>query len=338
MIGILENQGVGSIARTRGRYFFVVMSAVFPIIVALGFVPDYQMVAAGELKVPWILHVHGAIMTGWLVIFFAQSLLVANANVKRHRQLGQTGFVFGVLVLLSLAVIIARALIVNNPPMPDAQFDILFIQLYLLILFGVFFTSGMLLRKKPAAHKRLLLLATVVVLQAAVDRIRFLPGLQEALYPRFLYLDALLIPLLLYDWVTLGRIHRVTWSGILLVCLMQTGIVFGWGSPGWHRFWYNAITPFVERAVEIRLSDAQSDLLIGNYGDRKWHVTISREAGKIYFQMPGQPKWELGAASDTTLFNKTVNWKLNFVKGPDGKVKKLINDEIFRVWELPKMP
>jgi hypothetical protein len=134
------------------------------------------------------------------------------------------------------------------------------------------------------------------------------------------------------------HINRSTWIGALLICVVQIGIVLGWGSPVWHRFWYNAITPFVERVAEVRLSDAQSDPLIGKYGDKKWHLTISHDAGKLYMLLPGEPKMELGAASDTSLFVKVMNWKLNFVKSPDGKVTKLINDQVFTVWEVPKMP
>ncbi|NIJ54440.1 hypothetical protein [Dyadobacter arcticus] len=325
--------------KRTGRYFFVAMAIVFPILVMLGFVPDYQMIASGQIKVHWFLHVHGVIMTAWLGIFLAQSLLIANDNVKRHRQLGQIGFIFGILVWISLVIITVRALIVNNPPEADGQFDILFIQLQGLVLFGIFFTWGMWVRKKNiGAHKRLLLLATVIILQAAVDRIRFLPGLQYAIFIRFLYLDLLLIPLFIYDWISVRRIHRMTLLGTLLICVVQAGITFGWGSPVWHRFWYNAITPLVERLPEVNLDNAQSDLLIGHYGDAKWHLTVSRNAGKLYLQLPGQDKWELGATSETQLFVRIMNWKLNFVKGPDGKVEKLINDQIFTVWEVPKMP
>ncbi|MEO6285728.1 MAG: hypothetical protein ABIN80_31360 [Dyadobacter sp.] len=335
---LLENKGSKHIALGKGRFFFVSMAILFPILVALGFVPDYQLIASGQIKVHWFLHVHGLIMTAWLGIFLAQSLLVANGNVKRHRQLGQTGFILGILVWISLVIITVRALIVNNPPEADGQFDILFIQLQGMVLFGLFFAWGMWIRKKnAAAHKRLLFLATAILLQAAVDRIRFLPGLQNALYIRFLYLDLLLIPLFVYDWISLKRIHLMTWFGSVLICAVQAGIVVGWGSPVWHRFWYNSITPWVERVIEVKLSTAQSDQLIGNYGDAKWHLTISSTAGKLYMQLPGQEKLELGAASDTSLFVKVTNWKLNFVKAPDGKVTKLINDQIAFVWEVPKM-
>ncbi|MPR37204.1 hypothetical protein [Salmonirosea aquatica] len=333
----LKNTGSKSISIRKGRYFFVSMAILFPILAALGFIPDYQMFAQENIKLHWFLHVHGLIMTAWLGIFLALTLLVAKDNVKRHRQLGQTGFVFGILVWLSLLGITVRALIVNNPPEPGGQFDILFIQLYLLVLFGIFFAWGILVRKQAAAHKRLLLLATLIVIQAGIDRIRFLPGLQTAVFVRFIYLDILLIPLFIYDWLSLRRFHLITWVGTLLIVIFQTSITLSWGSPGWHHFWYAAITPFVERVPEIELADVKTDLLLGNYGDQKWHLTVSREAGKLYLQLPGNPKWELGAASETDLFLKADNWKLHFVKGPDGKVTKLVNDQIFKVWEVPRM-
>lgn len=335
---LLENTNPKSTTIRKGRYFFVSMAILFPILVALGFVPDYQMFAQENIQLHWFLHVHGLIMTAWLGIFLAQTLLIAKDNVKLHRQLGPIGFVFGILVWLSLVGITVRALIVNNPPEGSGQFDILFIQLYLLVLFGIFFACGMLVRKQAAAHKRLLLLATLIVIQAGIDRIRFLPGLGLAIFVRFIYLDILLIPLFIYDWLSLRRIHFVTWFGTSVIVVFQIAITLSWGSPAWHHFWYNAITPFVERLPEIKLTDAQSGLLLGNYGDQKWHLTVSQEAGKLYLQLPGNPKWELGAASETDLFLKADNWKLHFVKGPDGKVTKLVNDQVFKVWEVPRMP
>lgn len=321
----------------RDRYFFVAMAILFPILVLLGFVPDYQIILSGQVKVHWFTHVHGVIMSAWLGVFLAQTILVAKGNVTFHRQLGLFSVGLGVLVWLTMGVVTFRALIGNNPPMADGQFDILFIQLYGMLLFGGFFVWGILVRQNGAAHKRLLLLATLVIMQAAIDRIRFLPGIQAGVFPRFLYLDALLIPLFIYDWMILRRIHKITGLGLLLIGSLQVGIVLGWESPAWHQFWFNRIAPFVEKVVEVKLSDEQSDPLLGDYGDKTWHMTLSRVDGKLYLQLPGQPRLELGAISDTKLFVRTINWKLLFVKEPDGRVTKVINDQISIVWEAKRL-
>ncbi|QMU28148.1 hypothetical protein [Adhaeribacter radiodurans] len=302
-----------------------------------GFLPDYQDLLSGKVKVHWFGHVHGAIMTTWLAVFLTQAILAARGNLKFHRKLGLLSLGLGIIVWLTMGVVTFRALISNNPPLADSQFDILFIQLYGLILFGLFFSWGMWMRKNATSHKRLLLLATLITMQAAIDRIRFLPGIHMALFPRFLYLDALLIPLFFYDWLTLRRIHKTTWLGTLFIVLLQVGIVMGWESPAWHRFWFNSISPFVEQVVEVKLNDVQADLLVGDYGDKNWHMTINREDNKLYLKLPEQPKWELGATSDTKLFVRTINWKLLFVKGADGQVTKVVNDQIAFVWEVKRL-
>jgi hypothetical protein len=321
----------------RGRYFFVAMAILFPILVLLGFVPDYQVILSGQVKVHWFTHVHGVIMTAWLGVFLTQTILVARGKLTLHRQLGLLSIGLGGLVWLTMGLVTFRALIGNNPPMADGQFDILFIQLYGMLLFGGFFAWGILVRQNGAAHKRLLLLATLVIMQAAVDRIRFLPGIQAGLFLRFLYLDALLIPLFIYDWLTLRRIHKITGLGLLLIGSLQVGIVLGWGAPEWHRFWFNRISPFVEKVVEVKLSNTQIAPLLGNYGDKTWHMTVSHADGKLYLTLPDQPRLELGAVSDTSLFVRTINWKLLFVKGPDGRVTKVINDQISIVWEAKRL-
>jgi hypothetical protein len=65
--------------------------------------------------------------------------------------------------------------------------------LYGISIFGLFFTSGILARKNAAVHKRLLFFATLVLMQAAIDRTRFLPGMGTSVYIAFAYLDSLLI-------------------------------------------------------------------------------------------------------------------------------------------------
>ena len=70
------------------RYFFVIMACIFPILVVLGFTPDYQLISSGAVYVHWFLHVHGAIMTSWILVFLAQAVLAASGNLKFHRKLG----------------------------------------------------------------------------------------------------------------------------------------------------------------------------------------------------------------------------------------------------------
>jgi uncharacterized membrane protein YozB (DUF420 family) len=319
------------------RYFFVAMASLFPIMAVIGFTPDYQAISAQGLEVYWFLHVHGAIMVSWLLVFLAQAILAAKGNLKFHRKLGPISVVLGALVFLSIGIAIVHAKIAYSPPVGDLDaWGILSQQLYGFILFGLLFTWGILARKNAAVHKRLLLLATLVLIQAAVDRIRFLPGINEALYVRFIYLDALLIPLFIYDLLTIRHIHKITMIGTACIIFFQLAVIMAWGSPVWNKLAYSLFAPFMEQQVEIKLADAQTDPVLGYYGDKKWKMSITRTGGKLYLQLPNVPKFEMAAISETEWFLKTTTWRISFIKSPDGSITKIVNKQPNITWEMPR--
>src|SRR3954452_15698522 len=71
------------------HYFFVVMASIFIIMAVVGFGQDYQLIYTQHLSIWWFGHVHGALLTVWLLIFLFQTILAAKGNFKFHRQLGQ---------------------------------------------------------------------------------------------------------------------------------------------------------------------------------------------------------------------------------------------------------
>jgi hypothetical protein len=316
------------------RYFFVIMACVFPILVVVGFTPSYMMVYSGVATLHWFAHVHGAIMSSWLLVFLVQSVLAAKGNLKFHRRLGLFSVGLGALVWLCMVSASIRGRLAYYFPKEDDVWDVLLIELYASSLFAIFFTWGILVRKNAAAHKRLILLATIIIMTAAVDRIQFLPVAGSML--RLPYLDALLIPLFIYDLATLKRIHNITLIGTAFIIVLQISITLLWGNPGWHTIAFNAWKPFVTAPVEVTLSDAEVAPLLGDYGDDNWHVKIEKIDGKVYFLMPGIPKKELGGTSPTEMFMRTMAWKMEFMKDADGKVTKIINTQPNIRWELQR--
>jgi hypothetical protein len=317
------------------RYFFVAMACLFPILVVIGFTPDYQDIRSGSIY--WFLHVHGAIMSSWILVFLTQTILAARGNFQFHKKLGLISVGLGVLVLLTISIAIIHAKIAYSPPQGDDDaWGILSLQLYGMILFGLLFTWGMLVRKNAAAHKRLLLLATLILMQAAVDRIRFLPGIGTALYVRFIYLDVLLIPLFIYDLLTVRRLHKITIIGVGCILFLQFAVQMAWGSPAWNKFAFNRFAPFMEQPVEIKLSDAQIDPVLGYYGDKKWKLAVFRDGGKVYLKLPDVPKFEMAATSETEWFLKVTTWRISFIKSADGRVTKIINKQPNLTWEVSR--
>ncbi|MDB5276417.1 MAG: hypothetical protein JWR61_1372 [Ferruginibacter sp.] len=224
----------------KGRYFFVTMAGLFPVIALAGFIPSYVAMRAGEFNIHWSAHVHGVLMLGWLIVYIMQSWLALKGNFKFHRALGLYAVVLGIIIWCSMGIASAHALIGNAVPADSFLFDILLVQLYIMQVFGFFFTWGILVRKNAEAHKRLLFLATLVLTQAAIDRMPWLQAGSRA----FICLDLMLIPLFIYDWITLKRIHPVTWVGLLVYVAAQVAVIVTFGSTAWHTFWFNLVSKF----------------------------------------------------------------------------------------------
>ena len=313
------------------------MAVVFIAITALGFVPQLVFIHAQKIHLHWFTHVHGAVMTGWLSLFFAQAVLAARGQLKYHKRLGLFSVGWGLVVWVTMVVVTLSALIRNNPPELSGEFNTFALTLAAIVLFGWFFTWGIRSRKNAAVHKRLVFFAMLPLMSAGIDRIDFLPALQSAYFVRFIYLDLLLIPLAVYDFVTVRRIHRITLLGAACMVVSQGIVVGAAASPAWHRFVYRALTPFVERLPEVSLTDAQTDPLLGDYGGKDWKMTVSRDGGKLYLQMPTLPKWELGTYSATELFLKTDAVKLTFAKDPQGAVTKVVVTQPDKTWEAARV-
>jgi len=248
------------------------MAILFPVITFIGFYPSYRDFEAGILKIHWLTHIHSTVMTSWLLLYLTQTLLAATGNIKIHRRLGPFAFVLGILVFMFMGIVSFHILIVNHPPEGSFLFSLLIGNFFEMLSFALFFTWGMLLRKKNAgAHKRLITLATITLMVAAIDRMKLnnlLPSFGiEAFNPTFIYVDILLIPLLLHDLITLRRIHKFTWLCIAILIFLQVISSNVSGSPSWHKFLFKATAPLMEKEkdIEIKLTDAQSAPLLGDY-------------------------------------------------------------------------
>jgi hypothetical protein len=85
-------------------------------------------------------------------------------------------------------------------------------------------------------HKRMMLLATLMPLSAAIDRIaqRWLPTNFPTGYEgEYAYLLLWLAPLLIYDVVRRGRLHRAYWIALLCLAPFAFATHLLWGSPRW---------------------------------------------------------------------------------------------------------
>src|SRR5207244_4681037 len=133
--------------------------------VAAGFAPTYYLkplFAAPAL--PLSIHIHGALFTTWVLLFVAQTSLVAANRTDLHRRLGVVGAVLAItMVATGTAVAIGSARMARPALGVLARASPLFvlvIPLASVVVFTILVGLGLYYRRRADAHKRLMLLAT----------------------------------------------------------------------------------------------------------------------------------------------------------------------------------
>jgi uncharacterized membrane protein YozB (DUF420 family) len=151
-------------AQRRGRFFFVVMAATVIAAVFSGFEPTFYFRGFHAQARPMsvLLHVHGIVFSVWVVLFLAQTLLIARGNYRWHRRLGWAlaGVAAAMIVLVILAMVEELRRVNGFPPPPLA----LALSAFDILVFGVLVGSALYLRRLPEWHKRLMISATIVLL------------------------------------------------------------------------------------------------------------------------------------------------------------------------------
>ena len=79
--------------RQYERYFFSGMAVLILGTVFLGFAKTYFLAGVFRAPLPsWVIHIHGAAFTSWILLLIMQTSLVSVGRVDVHRRLGMVGF------------------------------------------------------------------------------------------------------------------------------------------------------------------------------------------------------------------------------------------------------
>jgi hypothetical protein len=203
------------------RIFFVTMTALAFAIVFVGFAPTFYLKEFFDTPpLKPLVHVHGVAFTLWPVLVVTQVLLIRRGNYALHRTLGTVG-----MIIVAVMVITGYMVIFGKPRPTEAARAFIFTPMLDLIIFPALVAAGIRFRRDAAKHKRLMYLATFFTVGAGMRRVLGLLGIEASMdmgwWPfslGFTMLFVLLLaPLLIYDAVTLRRIHPVTLLGIGIV-------------------------------------------------------------------------------------------------------------------------
>ncbi|PZR32109.1 hypothetical protein [Caulobacter segnis] len=197
------------------RGFFIVMAVVVALVVAAGFGPSYAA-SLPPPGLPFWVHLHGAAMTAWIILFGVQAWLIGQRNLRLHKTLGWLSISL-VLAIIPLGFA-TNLLAIQRGAVPPffRPVDMMAADLLDVSLFAGLFASAVLMRRKAAWHKRLMLCATILLTWPAVARLIPLRalGLSQIIPASITIVIALALIGPLYDLATRRRIHPAYFWGV----------------------------------------------------------------------------------------------------------------------------
>ena len=223
--------------RRRTRRFYVGMAIAITVTVFAGFSRSYFLKSwYGAPELSGLLHVHGLVFTAWVLFFLSQAVLVATGRTYLHRRMGIAGAVLAALVVIvGTAVAITRAKTGVSPIPGVTALGFLAIPLFDMVVFAVLVSAGIYFRHRAEPHKRLMTLSMISLLAAPIARMTFLP-LPPGPPTFFGLADLFIVPIVVYDLSTRGKVHPATiWGGLLIVASQPLRLMIS-GTAPWLAF------------------------------------------------------------------------------------------------------
>ena len=229
------------LVRTRShvvadRRFYLAMAIAGACLIFTGFARSYYLKSHFPLspKLSFLVHVHGAVFTAWILYFILQTALIAVRKPALHRRLGYTGALLGSAVIVLGLLVSFTAMRLNHGTSFIPPATVFLVGLVDMLTFGLFFILGWVRRRDREAHQRLMLLAVIAgLLGAPMGRI---VGYGVPIPVVSIINFAFLFAGPIYDLVTRRRIHPVYIYGCLFALVTFTPLRFAVGAtPQWQR-------------------------------------------------------------------------------------------------------
>ena len=210
-------------------------SLVFLVLVFWTFARTYYLKSFfGTPPLSALLHIHGAAMTGWVVLLVVQTSLIATKRVQWHRRLGLLGVAWAPLVVIvgSITTLHAAAREVRgHTNFAASQAIITSLDLLQMLFFGCFVAIAIWQRRRSDYHKRLMLLTIACMLPDALARLP-VPFMTQATETELnqrimLGLDLFIVVCVGLDTLWHRRLHPAFgWGALLFVGAFHLALYF----------------------------------------------------------------------------------------------------------------
>jgi len=199
--------------RRRKSRFFLVASCLALAITFVGFFKTFILPSArGTFSAPLVIYVHGGLLFLWTSFLVMQSVLIQMRKLKLHRLMGFLSL--GLLPCVVISTMAAGVFVLKRDlALGGGQTAIssLVGTFTAPIMFAIIVSAAIIYRRRPELHKRLMLLAMIAIIWPAFFRFRhYFPSVA---YPElvfgFVLPDSMILAAMLWEKLTLGRVHAV---------------------------------------------------------------------------------------------------------------------------------
>lgn len=226
--------------------FYPQIALVLALFVIIAFSRSYYFRFLTDLPpMVTLVHLHGLVFTGWLVLFAVQTRLIAAHRVDLHMRLGLAGLGLALcIVVLGVLTTFHTAGVPRVRPSGLSPQQFAIVPLMSIAMFAVFVGLGAALRRRAGLHKRLMLLAMIAVLGPAVGRLLLLfdvPALAPIMQP--LVTVVFVGWCLVHDWRKHHLVHPVfAIGGLAIVASWPLRILIA------HSEWWQPVGEWIGKA------------------------------------------------------------------------------------------
>ena len=225
--------------------FYRHIAIALSLFIIIGFSRTYYLRFLTDLPpLNTLMHLHSLAFSAWLLVFIAQTRLVAAGRVDLHMKLGIAALALAaVIVAIGFATTAVKATIPRVHPsgLTPPQFTI--VGNMSLVLFAGLLALGFAFRGRAAYHKRFMVLATIAVLTPAASRLVTQLGLREHWTYLVPVVPALFVACCLaYDWRKQHMVHPVyAIGGAAIIASWPLRLMIGRSE------WYRPIGEWIAR-------------------------------------------------------------------------------------------
>mgnify|MGYP003390076482 CR=1 FL=1 len=222
--------------RSYDRKLFLWAAIGFAVLAFAGFAQTYYLKPVlASLPLRTITHIHGMVMTVWVLFFIAQVFLIRAKSVVLHMRLGWIGVALAALVVITGVLTSIQAAkfgsVASPPDIPPLQFMI--VPIGDMVVFAIFFGAAIYYRKSFPEHKRMMLMTAFTIIPAAVARLPYAP--MAELGPLWFYgfPDLLMLIILGIDSWKNGMINRAFAIGVAFLIASHVFRLMFMSSAAW---------------------------------------------------------------------------------------------------------